>query len=300
MKKMTDLYTTDETKLSHSFQDACSNKDFKDFVYGLNIKEDILMKYTTQLEESLEEYENCKKCKSLNNCKNKIKGYAYTPIQSEKTIVFSYDTCQKLLKKENEESYKQNLDLYEMPKEIKDASFQKIYTDDAARVPIIKFFKEFMQKYKKGEVQKGIYLAGSFGSGKTYLIASLFNEMAKKEVKSILIYYPEFLRNLKSSFQTNYSEKFNHIRKVPLLLLDDIGAENVSNWSRDEVLGPLLQYRMENHLPTFFTSNLTLEELEKSLSITSSGVDKVKARRIIERIKQLTIQLELISKNRRE
>ena len=300
MKKMTDLYTTDETKLSHSFQDACSNKDFKDFVYGLNIKEDILMKYTTQLEESLEDYENCKKCKSLNNCKNKIKGYAYTPIKSEKTIVFSYDACQKLLKKENEESYKQNLDLYEMPKEIKDASFQKIYTDDAARVPIIKFFKEFMQKYKKGEVQKGIYLTGSFGSGKTYLIASLFNEMAKKEVKSILIYYPEFLRNLKASFQTNYSEKFNHIRKVPLLLLDDIGAENVSNWSRDEVLGPLLQYRMENHLPTFFTSNLTLEELEKSLSITSSGVDKVKARRIIERIKQLTIQLELISKNRRE
>ena len=142
MKKMTDLYTTDETKLSHSFQDACSNKDFKDFVYGLNIKEDILMKYTTQLEESLEEYENCKKCKSLNNCKNKIKGYAYTPIKSEKTIVFSYDACQKLLKKENEESYKQNLDLYEMPKEIKDASFQKIYTDDAARVPIIKFFKK--------------------------------------------------------------------------------------------------------------------------------------------------------------
>ena len=300
MKKVTDIYPTDKTKLSHSFQDACSNKSFKDFVYGLNIKEDILMKYTTQLEEALEEYENCKKCKSLDNCKNKIKGYSYTPTTNEKTIIFSYDACPKLLKKEKEESYKQNLDLYEMPKEIKDASFQKIYTDDAARVPIIKYFKEFMQSYKKGESQKGIYLTGSFGSGKTYLIASLFNEMAKKDVKSILIYYPEFLRNLKSSFQTNYSEKFNHIRKVPLLLLDDIGAENVSNWSRDEVLGPLLQYRMENHLPTFFTSNLTLEDLEKSLSITSSGVDKVKARRIIERIKQLTIQLELISKNRRE
>ena len=57
---------------------------------------------------------------------------------------------------------------------------------------------------------------------------------------------------------------------------------------------------MENHLPTFFTSNLTLTELEKSLSITSSGVDKVKARRIVERIKQLTVPLELVSKNRRE
>ena len=87
--------------------------------------------------------------------------------------------------------------------------------------------------------------------------------------------------------------------KIPLLLLDDIGAEKVSDWSRDEVLGIILQYRMENHLPTFFTSNLTLDELEKALSITSSGVDKVKARRIVERIKQLTVYHELISKNRR-
>ena len=44
---------------------------------------------------------------------------------------------------------------------------------------------------------------------------------------------------------------------------------------------------------------LTLEELETSLETTSSGVDKLKARRIIERIKQLTVQLELVSKNRR-
>ena len=124
--------------------------------------------------------------------------------------------------------------------------------------------------------------------------------MAKKGIRSILIYYPEFLRKLKSSFQTNYDEQFEEIKRIPLLLLDDIGAENCSNWSRDEVLGPILQYRMENHLPTFFTSNLTLEELEKALSITTSGVDKLKARRIVERIKQLTINHELISKNRRD
>lgn len=123
--------------------------------------------------------------------------------------------------------------------------------------------------------------------------------MAKKDIKSALIYYPEFLRSLKASFQTDYKEKFEYIKKVPLLLLDDIGAENCSSWSRDEILGPILQYRMESNLPTFFTSNLTLKELEKALSITTSGVDKVKARRIIERIKWLTKNLELVSKNRR-
>ena len=186
-----------------------------------------------------------------------------------------------------------------MPKDIKNATFKDMYKDDKARIPIVKYFKEFIDNYDNEDKPKGIYLNGSFGSGKTYLVAALFNEMAKKGIRSVLIYYPEFLRSLKASFQTNYDEQFNYIKKVPLLLLDDIGAENCSNWSRDEVLGPILQYRMENHLPTFFTSNLTLEELENSLAMTSNGVDKVKARRIVERIKQLTVSLELISKNRR-
>ena len=300
MKSITDMYESDDIKLHHAFEDACANKEFKDFVYGLNIKEDIMVKYTSSLEDSFEEYSNCKKCKGLESCKNKMQGYMYTPLNENNIIVFSYDACNKLQKKLKQDEYKNNLDLFEMSKDVKEASFKNIDTTDKARIPIIKYFKEFMENYNNENKPKGIYLTGSFGSGKTYLISALFNEMAKKGVKSILIHYPDFLISLKSSFQTNYSEKFNSIKKIPLLLLDDIGAENCSNWSRDEVLGPILQYRMENHLPTFFTSNLTIEELEKSLAITSSGVDKVKARRIIERVKQLTVTLELISKSRRD
>lgn len=300
MKKVTDLYSTDITALTHSFQAACANEKFKSFVYGLNVKEDILMRYTSSLEDAFSECQNCAKCTSLSSCKNKVQGYCYSPVPGKNIITFSYDACSYMQDALKENAYKDNLDLLEMPKDIKDASLKNIYKDDKARLPIIKYFKEFMDNYEKDDKPKGIYLNGSFGSGKTFLIAALFNEMAKKGIKSILIYYPEFLRSLKASFQTNYTEQFNYIKKIPLLLLDDIGAENCSNWSRDEVLGPILQYRMDNHLPTFFTSNLTIEELEKQLSITSSGVDKVKARRIVERIKQLTISLELISKNRRD
>lgn len=299
MKKVTDLYSLDSLALTHSFQDACSNKEFKSYIDTLDINDEVLMKYTSSLQDCFVEYEQCKKCKSLDKCLNKVKGYLYTPKKEGNIITFSYVVCAKNLQKIKENAYKDNLELFEMPKDIKEATFQNIYKDDKARIPIIKYFKDFINDYSKEDKPKGLYLTGSFGSGKTYLVAALFNEMAKKGVKSILIYYPEFLRSLKASFQSNYIERFNAIKKIPLLLLDDIGAENCSNWSRDEVLGPILQYRMENHLPTFFTSNLTLEELEKNLSLTSSGEDKIKARRIIERIKQLTNTLELISKNRR-
>lgn len=299
MKKVTDIYKVNEDKLVHSFQDACSNKEFYDYVYGLNVKEDILMRYTSSLEDAFVENKNCKNCKGLDCCLNKVKGYFYNAINDNGMITFSYDACDKMRKKLKEDSYKENLELFEMPKEIKDASFKNIYKDDKARVPIIKYFKEFMDHYEDDEKPKGVYLNGSFGSGKTYLIACLFNEMAKRGIRSVMVYYPEFLVNLKSSFEEDFEDKRDYVKRVPLLLLDDIGAENTSSWSRDEILGPILQYRMENHLPTFFTSNLTIDELEEALSTTSSGVDKVKARRIIERVKQLTKSFDLISKNRR-
>ena len=110
---------------------------------------------------------------------------------------------------------------------------------------------------------------------------------------------------MKASFQKSeeqdvtFSEKYEYIKNIPYLLIDDIGAENVSSWGRDEILGTLLQYRMNENLSTFFTSNLTIEELENHLATGNNKTEKVKARRIIERIKCLTNDIEIIGKSRR-
>ncbi len=101
---------------------------------------------------------------------------------------------------------------------------------------------------------------------------------------------------IKESFDSDYSERFYLIKNTPLLLLDDIGAEYLTPWSRDEVLEPILQYRMDQNLPTFFTSNYNIQALEKHLTLFD---DRVKAKRIIERILQVSEEVELVSKNLR-
>ena len=300
MRKVNTLVKkSDVTKLKSYYGEALGNKNFKDYVDNLDVSSDVLIKYTTSIEDAVKESNNCKACPGLKNCPNTLKGHVYTAIKDGNNLNFSYIPCDKLIKEENTYAYKKNITCFDLPKEISEASFSKAYRDDKKRLPIFKYFKEFMDSYIKDKKGKGLYLSGSFGSGKTYLIAALFNELAKKNISSALVYYPELLRSLKSSFGSDYEEKFDFIKTVPLLLLDDIGAENTTSWSRDEVLGPILQYRMEEELPTFFTSNLTLDELESTLSNTNNGIEKIKAKRIIERIKQLTVPLELISKNRR-
>ncbi len=298
--KFIKLKDEDEINLKVNYKKALAENSFSDFVNEYKIQESLGMKYTSNLMESCQEENHCKHCKSLLACKNKVKGFCYKPKVNKNTIDFSYVACQYENKYLEDTKYQKYVTLFDIPKEIKNASLKEMYTDDKNRLPIIKFIKEFLDHYGRDDKQKGLYLSGSFGSGKTYLLAALFNELAKKEVNSIIVYFPEFLRKLKSSFNENtYEERFDLIKKVDILLIDDIGAENLTPWGRDEVLGVILQYRMDENLPTFFTSNFKIDELEKHLSCTSGGIDQVKARRMIERIKQLTVPLELVSKNRR-
>ena len=56
MKKITDYYEEDNLKLMQSFQEACANKEFKDYVYSLNVKEEVLMRYTSNLQDTYQEY----------------------------------------------------------------------------------------------------------------------------------------------------------------------------------------------------------------------------------------------------
>lgn len=288
-----------QEKLQQAYMDAYHDPKFADYVEHLDVNDMVLMRYTSRIEEAVLEFHHCNNCQGLEYCQNKVFGHVFVTEKENDGLNFGYEACPFLKKQQQRLAYQKNITCYDLPKEIREASFKKIYKDDKNRSPIIRYFKEFIELYQSKKNPKGIYLHGSFGSGKTYLIAALFNEMAKKGTEGALVYYPELLRSLKSSFHSNYEERFDFLKHVPLLLLDDIGAENVTAWGRDEVLGPLLQYRMEEHLPTFFTSNLTLSELEKTLALTGTGAEKVKAKRIIERITQLSVDIELVSQNRR-
>lgn len=286
-------------ELRKSFRKAMKNPDFKKLIDQIPLSEDVLMKYTSLLEESAQEHRNAAMTDSIVNCKNKVKGYIFTPRVVGDKLEFHYVPAPYQKKILDTTRHLDKIYFYDIPEAIKFANMADIYIDDAKRAPIIKWINNFIKNYESNPKQKGLYLHGSFGSGKTYLISAMFNELAKRGVRSAILYWPEYLRDLKGSFNQDFNEKIQYIKKVPLLLIDDIGAENNTDWSRDEILGTILQYRMQESLPTFFTSNLDKNLLQKHLSVTKDQVSEVKAQRIIERVNQLTEDLELVSKNLR-
>lgn len=302
MKEVKDLIVEKNpfivNELESYFDEALDDTTFKKVVSKIKLSKGELIKYTSLIKDSCTELKNCEKCPNIMECSNTVTGHVYYPSVEQDTLVFSYVPCKYKKKLDKDNIHYNNVVLMDMPREILSASMKDIYTDDKNRLDAIKWLTTFIKKYTGGEKCKGLYLTGNFGCGKTYLVAACFNEIAKKGKTVAVVYYPEFLRELKENFD-DFSYTFNRVKKADLLLLDDIGAETVTNWNRDEILGTILQYRMQERLPTFFTSNLTIKELEAHL-IGNDSEGKVKARRIIERIKYLTDNITMIAENRRK
>ena len=283
-----------QNTLKDNYIKACSDEVFQNYVHQLPIKEEVLVKYTSSLEECVKQRKKCMHCPGLKECPQEVKGFVLTPEQIDKRVIFSYVACSK----KQSILYKDNVTYFDVSKDIRNASLKEVYTDDKGRVPIIKYFNDFMKKYGK-EDTKGLYLTGSFGTGKTYLISALLNDMAKKNIKSTIVYYPEFLRELKSSFGSDFDEKYNAAKKSPILFIDDIGAESITQWTRDEILLPVLDERMNKQMKTYFTSNYSMEELEQQYRLANKPNNTIASLRILGRIRTLSKPVELSGKSRR-
>ena len=282
-----------EDDLKKNYVDASKDSKFRRLIKTLDVDDNIAMKYTSSLQDTIVELNNCSKCDGLINCKNRLEGHVFYPQKDENRIVFSYVPCkyQKELKLEEENRNSRD-------KDILNAKMSDIFRDKE-RIKVIKWLKNFYDTYNKNGNFKGLYLYGNFGCGKTYLISALFNELSKKRISSEIVYFPELLSSIKSDFDS-YGDRMDYLENVDLLLIDDIGAEKVSEWSRDEILGTILNKRMNNYKTTFFTSNLDMDSLMHHFRMNNYSDDEMNARRIIERIKQLSEEMELIGENKRK
>ena len=286
---------SDKKLLDKEYNNSLKDEYFNKIVTKLKLDKEYLEKYTSLLEESSLEFKNCSNCKGIVECKNKIKGFAYLPRVVDSNLIFEYKPCRFKKNEIKKEKKLKNVKNFNTPEFLKEASISKIYKTDKNRFKAITWLLDFLDNYKEGD--KGLFLHGNFGCGKTYLIAATLNELANIGYKTSIIFWPEFVRDM---FSNDFKESMDYVKNVDLLLIDDLGAENLTAYNRDEILCPILQYRMDNKLTTFITSNLDIKELNNHLSTSKNGVEEIKAGRIISRIEQLTVDMEMISKNLRK
>ena len=228
-------------------------------------------------------------------------GYAPKLVLNNHFIDVSYEQTATLVQERAQQALKARVKSINMPKDIEAANLAE-YDPTDRQAPLIAAL-ELVEALKTAPHQfhQGLYLSGVFGVGKTYLLGAIANKLAVAGFETTLIHFPTFAVEMKNAIgQNNVLEKVNVIKKAPILMIDDIGADAMSPWVRDEVLGIILQYRMQEQLPTCFSSNFTMAELEQHLTTNQRGdSEPVKAGRIMQRVRYLAQEVEVTGRNRR-
>ncbi|MFJ8262421.1 primosomal protein DnaI [Rummeliibacillus sp. NPDC094406] len=259
-----------------------------------------------KLYEYVNQQHDCSQCESVATCKNAIQainGFVPKLTVIRGQIDVEYVPCQTKRMEDARRKAASMISSMHMPKDVLKAKISDLDTSNESKKAIRTFAELFIQKVRNtGNLPRtGYYIYGNFGVGKSFVLGAIANELATMEIKTVMVYVPDFLSELKSSIQDqSLQEKVEFVKKAPVLMLDDLGAENLSQWTRDEIIGTILQYRMNEGLPVFITSNFNYEQLENHFATTQKGeVDVIKAARIMERIKSLTTDFVMVGENRR-
>lgn len=245
---------------------------------------------------------NCGACPALDGCINVMKGYQPILFLNQGQIDVRYERCPFKARADKAREQQALVQSVYVPREILRANMEHVDLDEQQRQQAIEAADDFTQRFQPGKTTKGLYFYGKFGVGKTYLMGAIANELARqKDVDTTIVYTPAFFREMKAAIgDQTVNEKLDQIKGASVLILDDIGSETISSWVRDDLLGTILQYRMMEELPTLYTSNYDYEELEDHLAYShKSGTELLKAKRIMERIRHLTVPVQIGGENRR-
>ena len=113
-------------------------------------------------------------------------------------------------------------------------------------------------------LQGWLLLEGRYGSGKTHLAAAVANFVVDLGVPTLFLTVPDLLDALRFSYEdpeSTFEKRFEEIRQIPLLILDDFGTQNATPWAQEKLF-QIVNYRYINRLPLVITTNLALEEIE--------------------------------------
>ena len=261
------------------------------------ISDQMIEDYYSSFYRVLESRNKCRNCKGLYQCAQKSVGerlsLAYMGV-----VVEEVEYCDYMLKDKSTTKLLGNYVYSDIPEILKDIDLDNIeYTDSQ------KELFAYLLGILHDKRNKGLYISGDLGVGKTYLCIGLANSLVKENKKVAYVKVSNFISDMKGYIGTNsdlLKKNIENLKMADYLFLDDLGSEAVSEFVRDDILFTILDYRLENNLMTIITSNLNFEDLLKHYQYDRKEKSNIsKAKRLVERIDILTDKYTLVGKNMR-
>lgn len=274
-----------------------SNPYIKQLINKTGLSDEQISNNTAKIIRVLESRSKCEGCKGLCCCSQLAQGQRFC-LTNNGILMDEVEYCDYALSKLDLDNLAKSYLYCDVPEHLLDLDLSNIkYNDDQKQL----FLRLSNILTKKNN--KGVYIVGDLGVGKTYLSIALANSLVKNNERVAFVKVANFFNEIKS-YISNRSEQLDiniaKLKKADYLFFDDIGAETVSEFVRDDILFRVLDYRLENNLTTIFTSNLDKDKLMKHYQFDRKDNSNImNAKRLVERIDILAEDFILSGRNMR-
>lgn len=155
--------------------------------------------------------------------------------------------------------------------------------------------KDFAFHFEKEKEMRGLLIEGPVGSGKSYLLGCTANYLISREIEIRYTVYSDLIESIKASFhaesQTTTEEILRELQNVPVLLIDDLGTEHVTEFT-SSILYQIIDKRYREERPFIVTSNFSPNELSQRMGLMGE--------RIFQRIVETCRYLQLVGSVREQ
>lgn len=214
----------------------------------------------------------CHICEGLQNCRTNVQGWQVLFDEEASDMYgvpeFRHRRCQYFEQQLQEEKEKVLITPRFQQRSFE--TFQVTPENQDAYMEATRYAQDF-----RGDTTTGLMFAGTPGTGKTHLAASILRVIFRKGVPCSFIQVPRLLAEMRASYRDDGESATDNIVRTAtrrFVVLDDIGAERLTDWVREQ-LYMIINDRYENMLPTVITTNCTVDELTKRLG--EKTVDRI-------------------------
>lgn len=176
---------------------------------------------------------------------------------------------QQSLKAKRQADIQRTLEISQIPKRWREKSLENLSGQEQLKITVNRYLDDFPKLQQEG---RGIYLwSQGSGRGKTHVLTAVCQQIIERYAcPCIFMNEEQLFLKLRASFHAPIPAENSVLDRcldTACLFLDDLGATKMTGW-KTEIIGSIVDYRLQNALPTFFTANYSLADYQTLIANT--------------------------------
>lgn len=258
-----------ESKINEKLSTINKDKKFCEHLVSLGFDDASIKENISFIIDYYNDYSKCIKCTNVNNCalgEHYIKRVSY----KDGLLNFEYDICNKYKKINRVKNLSFICD-------ISDEYLSKSINTDLNKHDVRKGLFSALLEIYSNKKPSFLFVQSKKNSGGTFMTSLFYKEIVYKySITGSYLLGSKRLAELSDSIFNNKAEfamKMEELQNVEILVINKISNYNFNEFTRNNILYPILEHRISNGLTTILTSELKYEDFLSIINVKNSNRD---------------------------